>query len=74
MIAALALIAASSASPCDDLKSLPLGNVAVTATEMVKAAPAVPAHCRVAAVLTPVPESHIKIEVWLPADGWNGKL
>src|SRR5689334_18025501 len=74
MIAALALIAASSASPCDDLKSLPLRNVAVTATEMVKAAPAVPAHCRITAVVTPVPESHIKIEVWLPADGWNGKL
>jgi len=74
MIAALALIAASSASPCEDLKSLPLRNVTVTTTELVKAAPAVPAHCRVAAVLTPVPDSRIEIEVWFPLDAWNGKL
>lgn len=33
-----------------------------------------PAHCRVAAVLTPSPDSHIEIEVWMPADGWNGKF
>ena len=33
-----------------------------------------PAFCRVAATLTPVPDSEIKIEVWLPASGWNGKL
>jgi feruloyl esterase len=74
MIPVLALIGALSGSPCDDLKSLSLSNVTVTTTESVKAAPAVPAHCRVAAVLTPVPESHIEIEVWLPVDGWNGKL
>ncbi len=34
----------------------------------------VPAFCRVAATLTPTKESDIKIEVWLPAAGWNGKL
>jgi feruloyl esterase len=33
-----------------------------------------PAFCRVAATLTPSPESDIKIEVWLPAAGWNGKF
>jgi feruloyl esterase len=33
-----------------------------------------PAFCRVGATLTPVPDSEIKIEVWLPASGWNGKL
>ena len=32
------------------------------------------AFCRVAATLTPVPDSEIKIEVWLPVTGWNGKL
>jgi len=32
------------------------------------------AFCRVTATLTPVPDSEIKIEVWLPAAGWNGKL
>ena len=33
-----------------------------------------PAFCRVAATLTPTPQSEIKIEVWLPATGWNGKF
>ena len=33
-----------------------------------------PSFCRVAATLTPSSDSDIKIEVWLPAQGWNGKL
>ena len=33
-----------------------------------------PAHCRVAAVLEPASDSHIEMEVWLPAENWNGKL
>src|SRR5689334_9917047 len=37
-----------------------------------------PAFCRVAATLTPVADSEIKIEVWLPEagsdKGWNGNL
>jgi len=33
-----------------------------------------PAHCRVAAVLKPSADSHIEIEVWLPAENWNGKF
>ena len=33
-----------------------------------------PAFCRVAATLTPSADSDIKIEVWLPASGWNGKF
>jgi feruloyl esterase len=33
-----------------------------------------PAFCRFAATLTPSPRSSIKMEVWLPAGGWNGKL
>jgi len=30
--------------------------------------------CRVAATLRPAPDSEIKIEVWMPESGWNGKL
>src|SRR5476649_1277283 len=74
MLAALALIGAVSAGPCEELKAVSLPNVAITAAEPVKAAPAVPAHCRISAVLTPSSDSHIEIEVWLPLDGWNGKL
>ena len=33
-----------------------------------------PAFCRVAATLTPTSDSEIKIEVWMPAENWNGKL
>jgi feruloyl esterase len=39
-----------------------------------------PSFCRVAAELAPTPDSHVKIEVWLPgprgvaSTGWNGKL
>jgi len=35
---------------------------------------ALPAFCRVKATLTPSSDSDIKIEVWLPVDGWNGKF
>src|SRR5205807_3631689 len=32
------------------------------------------AFCRVAATLKPTGDSDIKIEVWMPASGWNGKF
>ncbi len=33
-----------------------------------------PAFCRVKATSRPTADSEIKIEVWLPAQGWNGRL
>ena len=33
-----------------------------------------PSFCRVAATLKPSPVSDVKIEVWLPTEGWNQKL
>ena len=33
-----------------------------------------PEFCRVAATLTPSTDSDIKVEVWLPTRGWNGKF
>jgi feruloyl esterase len=33
-----------------------------------------PPYCRVAAILTPSPDSNIEMEAWLPAEGWNGKF
>ena len=35
---------------------------------------ALPAFCRVALTSRPTGDSDIKIEVWLPATGWNGKF
>jgi len=74
MIAVLMLAGALSGGSCGELKGATLPDTTVTAAETVPAAPAVPAHCRIAAVLAPSPDSHIEIEVWLPASGWNGKL
>ena len=85
-IAATPLLAAT---PCVDLRSLGLPNVTITSAQPVEAGPftptgggrggpppavELPSHCRVAAVLTPSSDSHIEIEVWLPATTWNGKL
>jgi len=33
-----------------------------------------PAHCRVAATLQPSSDSDIKMELWLPVEGWNSKF
>lgn len=33
-----------------------------------------PEFCRVQATLTPTSDSDIKVEVWLPTKGWNGKF
>ena len=35
---------------------------------------ALPPFCRVALTSKPTADSDIKIEVWLPASGWNGKF
>src|SRR5882757_6386713 len=33
-----------------------------------------PVFCRVVAEAAPSPDSDIKMEVWMPASGWNGKF
>jgi feruloyl esterase len=37
------------------------------------APPVLPAFCRVAVTLTPTADSHIEMEVWMPAENWNNK-
>jgi len=80
----------AAAAPCQSLTSLALPHAALTLAQPVAAgqftppAPAgpgggavfksLPAFCRVAATLRPVEDSEIKVEVWLPDSGWNGKL
>ena len=78
---------ARAAASCGALSTLTLPNAAITLAQAVAAGPftppaqgsgsdaprALPAFCRVAATLTPTRDSDIKIEVWLPASGWNGK-
>ena len=44
------------------------------APALARAVAALPALCRVALTSKPTADSDIKIEVWLPASGWNGKF
>jgi feruloyl esterase len=68
------LVTSSSlrAATCESLTSLALPNTTVTSAQQVDT-PA-PSVCRVAATIRPTSDSDIKIEVWLPAQNWNGKL
>jgi feruloyl esterase len=59
---------------CVDLLMLPIPQATITLAEDVAASGSVPAHCKVAATLRPSGDSDIKIEVWLPRSGWNGKF
>jgi feruloyl esterase len=52
----------------------PMATGTAPAAQRAAAPPIIlPAHCRVAIVMTPSSDSHIEAEVWLPAE-WNGKF
>ena len=85
----LLLAAPAMGATCESLSSFSQPHVAVTLAQTVTsgsfAAPGrgprgvtalggLPPFCRVAATLTPSADSDIKIEIWLPAQRWNGKL
>jgi Tannase and feruloyl esterase len=74
---------------CESLMSFKRPNTTVTMAQLVGAgefvAPgarggagqrmaALPAFCRVTASLTPSADSDIKVEVWMPSSGWNGRF
>lgn len=70
-------------SQCAQLAALNLPSVKIARAQVLGAAAPLPmlpraaSHvpvCRVAATLRPVPDSHIKIEVWMPLAHWNGKF
>jgi feruloyl esterase len=77
------------AASCDGLGSLSIQNTTITLAQSVGAGAftpvpggqqqansqyqQLPPFCRVAATLTPSSDSDIKIEVWMPSAGWNGK-
>jgi hypothetical protein len=72
------------AADCAGIRNLQLAEtqVAVAETitsgvlEIADAAPlrGLPAFCRVAGEIRPSPDSRIRFEVWLPVQGWNGRL
>src|SRR5690242_2147483 len=72
MPTAVALLVAS----CQSLASLSLPHATITSAQIADrhADTQLPQFCQVAATLKPSPDSDIKIEVWLPVSGWNGKF
>lgn len=74
------------AASCESLATLALENTTITSAAVVAAGafqpangPAtpyqtLPAFCRVTASIAPSADSDIRIEVWLPLSGWNGKF
>jgi feruloyl esterase len=78
-------IPAAAATTCENLLSSKLRDASVTVAQSVPAGsfklPGVngtfkttPAFCRVAVTLKPSSDLDIRVEVWLPSIGWNGKF
>ena len=79
---------AAAQQSCQSLTTLKLAKTVITSAEFVSAGkfappphslgghgPAdLPAFCRVAGVIKPTSDSDIKFELWMPAEGWNGRF
>ncbi|MDR3735674.1 MAG: tannase/feruloyl esterase family alpha/beta hydrolase [Acidobacteriaceae bacterium] len=69
---------------CEGLAKLQFPHTTITMAEAVAAGTLepskgmpirdLPAFCRVAATLKPSSDSSIRVEVWLPQTGWNGRI
>jgi feruloyl esterase len=59
---------------CEALLQQALPQARITTSVTVKAEGDQPAHCRVSVTLTPSTDSDIKMQLWLPLSGWNGKF
>jgi feruloyl esterase len=79
----------AAAASCESLTSLSGPKLTITSAESVAAGAFpvppgrggqnevfknLPAFCRVKATLKPTSDSEIRMEVWLPATGWNGRF
>jgi feruloyl esterase len=89
LAAVTSLVPAAVGADCQSLSALSLPATTITKVEAVAAGAftlpnvnpgqqnalkQLPAFCRVAATIRPSSDSEIKIEVWMPAEGWNGKF
>src|SRR5712671_5840119 len=87
--ASIALGGAADGATCESLLSIALPNTTITMAQTAAAGSFVapgrgggpgqpladlPAFCRVQATLRPSADSNIKMELWLPSAGWNGKF
>jgi len=76
--------AARAAGSCEELAALTLPDNVIDAAQPVTAGgytppgspalPDLPAFCRVHGTVTPVPGSRIGFDLWMPREGWSGKL
>jgi feruloyl esterase len=87
LLFAARVYATENPASCESLSALKLPDTTITSAQSVAAgafAPAggaagmaafkdVPAFCRVTAEVKPAKDSDIKLEIWMPAAGWNGK-
>jgi hypothetical protein len=84
------VFAASARADCDGVRALELPHTEIAAAESIAAGAhrvsagpfggvntalaEAPAFCRVALVARPSADSAINIEIWLPSEGWNGRV
>ena len=72
--------------PCSSLSTLKLANTTIVSAVSVPGGPiplpaifgnappvVAPARCEVQAIARPTTDSEIRLQVWLPVSGWNGK-
>jgi feruloyl esterase len=77
----------NAATNCEPLTSFKLSNTTITSAQTIAAGEFattglqvtlptknIPGFCRVTATLKAAKDSDIKMEVWLPIDGWNGRF
>ena len=89
LLSFLLVLPVAYGASCDSLSALALPATTITKAEAVApgaftlpdlnpgqqaAFRRLTAFCRVAATIRPTSDSEIKIEVWMPAEGWNGKF
>lgn len=84
ILCCFALGACVHAETCGDLMKLQLSHAKITRAvveqgdgpigQVSESLRALPPFCRVDAVLTPTPDSEIKVELWMPVEEWNGKF
>jgi hypothetical protein len=71
LLATVQLVPAQQA--CSSLSALPLPHTAIVSAVDAPAGAAGPARCEVQAIARPSKDSEIRLQVWLPVSGWNGK-
>lgn len=82
VLAILGLASPVQASSCEDLARLDLPNTTILNAESMPEggapwlgaarSPDLPAACRVVVSVRAEPDSDVRVEVWLPSEGWDG--